>query len=414
MRHLLIGMLTGVTLLSGCSAPPPGLQLGGTREFNSKALKAFKPNLPRGEKERKAVLLSFLPVDDPLEDHIPVYLSALEKTTSDKIYNLAFSDSRGPDNSFFHLLGREKGKAFLSPTQKELTSNDPAVLSGTVAWAYSKYPASFKALSFLGHGGGFMGISSDLTPGNDDYSRVGQMMGIQEFASGLRLGLKGRKLNLIHLHACLMANVEAAYELRDLSGVLFASEDSIGENTRGTMKSAETLNALLQKSDDARWIAKESVIELNPKREAFGYSTASAIDLDRIAEVKQAMNELSRALIAGLKNNREAIAAACESVPEFRDYPESGQRDLLTLCNRLNHGVKDLNIQNAALNVKACLRKAILHNQDSQGEASNGLSIFLPKQGDAGAIARANGEGYSKTRFAHDTLWDEFLQALAK
>lgn len=398
--------------LTGCAtAPSLHLEEGfsAVSAFSAMSPKAFNPSLPRGEKERQAVLFSYLPIDDPLEYHIPPYTRALLNTTSARIYNVALTDAMGPDNTFFHLFGEKKDLSTQS-AEKELTTNDPAVLASSLAWAYSRYPAKLKAFSFLGHGGGFMGISSDLTAGKGGEARVGQLMRLDEFSGALRQGLKGRKLNLIHLHACLMANLEAAYELRDLAQVLFASEDSVGEQETGTEKAAEMLNTLLQSETDPRVIGREVVIRLQPKQETYGYSAATALDLEKIVEVKRAMNTLSQSLIQALPRHEEAIRAALDAVPEFRDYPDSGQRDLWTLCNRLYQGVPDKAVRQAALEVKARLRQALLHARDNQGEAVNGLSIYLPRAGDA--AARMNAQNYGKTRFAHDTLWDEFLGAL--
>lgn len=402
--------------LAGCASIPAALpSLSGGLEAR---MQAFSPALSRGEQERSAVLFSYLPIDDPLQDHIPVYLNAIEETTSDRIYNLALSDAMGADNTLFYRLNTDKtpdilSKAVpLSDSKRELTTNDPAVLASSVAWAYSHYPARLKAFSFLGHGGGFQGIASDLTPEGEDLSRAGTLMGIQEFGSALKTGLKGRRLNLVHLHACLMANLEAAYELRDVADVLLASEDVIGASSQGTEKPTSMLNTLLQQETDPRTLAREYVIRLNPKREPYGYSTASAIDLTSIASVKTAMNSLAGALLHALPLYRDSIASAYEAVPEFRDCPDSGQRDLWTFCNRLYQGVPDPQVKAQALLVKRSLKSVLLHTQDSQADAAQGLSIYMPRLGDAGIVGRLNGANYSKTRFAKDTQWDTFLSEL--
>lgn len=401
--------------LAGCATIPETLpSLTGVEA----RLQSFAPTLLRGEHERAAVLFSYLPIDDPLQDHIPVYLNAIEETTSERIYNLALSDAMGADNTLFYRLQSDHAPEILSSsvplsaTRRELTTNDPATLASSVAWAYSRYPARVKAFSFLGHGGGFQGIASDLTPEGEDASRAGTMMGIQEFGTALKTGLKGRRLSLVHLHACLMANVEAAYELRDTADVLLASEDAIGASSQGTEKPTAILNTLLQQEAEPRILAREYVIRMNPKREPYGYSTASAIDLTEIANVKSALNGLARALIQAMPQHLEAISSAYEAVPEFRDYPDSGQRDLWTFCNRLYQGVPDSQVRAQALMVKKSLRAALLHTQDSQADATQGLSIYMPRLGDAGILGRLNGENYAKTSFAKDSLWDTFLSEL--
>lgn len=402
--------------LAGCGALPQTLpaSVGGDAGALGKALRALAPDLPRGEKQRPVTLLSYLPIDDGLDFHIPFYLNTLERTTSERIYNVAFTDAKGPGNSLLHLVGADKTDKVVSrnaPVAKgvtEVTSNDPETLAKVAAWAYSSYPGEFKAFSYLGHGGGYMGIGTDDTPAAGDKRRF--MFTVDEFGTGLKRGLKGRKLNLIHLHACLMANVEAAYNMRDVAEVLFASQDVVGAHQEGTEKPTEILNTLLQQPNpDARKVAKETVIRVNPRQDPYGYATASAIDLDRIAEVKSAINVLSRDMMAALPTQGAEIKAAYMAVPEFKNYANSGQRDLWTFCNKLA-AVKNPAIQKAALDVKQAMRGALLHTRDNEGAAANGLSIFMPRN--AQALKQAEQFNYAGSRFAKDTQWDEFLEKL--
>lgn len=424
-KWLLAGL--ALTTLTGCmvSSPQPfrainpGLKQSLRRPtfntFNSK-LKTLRPDLPKASQPRQTVLLSYLPIDDGLDFHIPFYLNTLERTTSSRIYNVAFTDANGPGNTFAHLIRADKSNAVVSPKahpskkMTEMTTNSPNVLASVVSWGYSNYPGQFKAFSYLGHGGGYMGIATDNTPGQDGEKMRG-MMGPNEFSAGLKKGLKGRKLDLIHLHACLMANVEAAYDLRGVAKVLFASEDVVGAHQEGTEKPTEILNTLLQQPNpDARRIAREVVIKVRPRQDPYGYATASAIDLDRIQEVKQTINVLSKSLILALPQHKAAIMKAYRSVPELKNYGGTGQRDLWTFLKGLLK-VPHPQVQKEAQAVLQSLRRVLIHTRDKEGKAANGLTIYMP---DHAGQSMMPGFNYKATRFAKDSLWDEFLDKLLK
>jgi hypothetical protein len=207
-----------------------------------------------------------------------------------------------------------------------------------------------------------------------------------------------------------MANIEAAYELRDLASVLFASEDTIGVGDQGTLRSAMALNAALQGEQlDARVIARQAVIQVKPTRKDYGFATASAIDLDRIADVKSALNVLARDLIAALPMHRDEIGYAYQYTPRLDGFETFGQRDLWTFCKLLQR-VGDAAVRRDALAVTATLRLAILHAGDQEGSCANGLSVYMPYR--PADLAEAKAAGYGRSRFAADTLWDEFLSRL--
>ncbi|MBI6545287.1 MAG: hypothetical protein HY692_00745 [Cyanobacteria bacterium NC_groundwater_1444_Ag_S-0.65um_54_12] len=378
-----------------------------------------RPDLPRGKEERSAVLLSYLPIDDPMENHVPVYLNVLERTTSERVYNVAFTDMDGRNNTFAYRIVSDNTERVVSlrsqpaPGITEMTTNNPEVLQGAVTWAYSSYPGKLKAFSYLGHGGGYLGIATDNTPGKEKPpdQAVGTMT-VADFGTAIKKGLKGRKLSIMYLHACLMANLEAAYELRDAAEVLVASEDFVGSELAGTEKSTEIFNSRLQASPaDPRQIGRDVVIQLRARQNSHGFLTATALDLDRIAEIKRSVNSLSRALLIALPQHRSAIATAYESVPNF--YRENktgwrtGQRDLWTFCKRLQQ-VPDRSVQQSALAVVQAIRQALLHTRDGEGDAAQSLSIFMPTKDSM--VDRAD-QAYRATRFARDCAWDEFLAA---
>lgn len=393
--------------------------LQAQRASKSQAFLPLNPTLPGNRAPRPATVLSYLPIDDGLDFHIPFYLNALERTTTSRTHQIAFTDARGPNNTFFHLIQPDTSAQVTSATVppsaqiKEMTTNSPATLASVLAWTFSSYNSPFKAFTYLGHGGGFMGVATDETPGPEGaYETSTGMLKLEDLRQAFQQGLKGRKLDLIHFHACLMANLEAAYSLRGVAKVMFASEDVVGAHQEGTEKPTEIMNTLLQQPQlDPYKVAREVTIQVQARSNPYGFATATSINLDRVTEVKQAMNQLSQALIQALPQHKTAILATYNSVPEFKNAAGTGQRDLWTFAKRLLK-VPAPSVQREAGHLVQSLKQVLIHTRDSEGDSANGLSIFMPPASQAQQYIQAS--GYATTPFAKDSLWDEFLIALAQ
>jgi hypothetical protein len=407
-----LGVLLAALGLIGCGLGQSGAKLvaGGDLAALGSGLRAIAPDLPEAEGERAAVLLSYLPIDDRLEGHIPFYLNALERTTSERIYNLALTDGYQVGDTWALRLSKDASERVVSPRARvrpgveELTTNKAETLAETLAWAYTRYPGRFKAFSYLGHGGGYMGIATDAHPATGEVAP--QMMGLSDFGRGMRAGLKGRKLDWVHLHACLMANVEAAVELEGVAEVLTASEDVVGAHQTGTEKPTEILNTILQGERlDARSMGREMVIQLNPKADPYGYATAVAVDLSQMNRLKSTINQLAQRVIEAMPERSPAIVRAFATVPEFKHAEGTGQRDLWTLCKNLMQ-VGDPAVTKAAEAVIQAQKAAMLHSRDGEGRSANGLSILMQP-------SLAYAPTYKQCRFARETVWLKMLRAIS-
>jgi hypothetical protein len=415
-------------LLGACSSSPLPLQNNLALRSSpalvqslssSGAFLALNPALPAQQDLRQATVLSYLPIDDGLDFHIPFYLNALERTTSARTHQIAFTDANGPNNTFFHLIQPDPSPQIKSPTVppsatiKEMTSNHPNTLASVINYTFSTYPGKFKAFTYLGHGGGFMGVATDNTPGaQGPYASNSGMLRLEDLKSAFQKGLKGKTLDLVHFHGCLMANIEVAYSLRGITRVMFASEDVVGAHQEGTEKPTEIMNTLLQQPNpDPFRIARDVTIQVQARANPYGFATASSINIERIQELKQAMNQLSQALIQALPQNRQAILEAYNSVPEFKEAAGTGQRDLWTFAKHLLN-VPNPYIQKQAGFVIQTMKRVLIHTRDSEGDSANGMSIFMPQVNQASAYMQQF--NYRSTPFAKDTGWDEFLLALSK
>jgi hypothetical protein len=431
IKTLLSATLPLLLSLTACSSQVPlGLntaaRMGSPATLTrfSQPIKPVKAQLPPAKGERPVTMLSYIAMDDQLSQAGVMMLDAMEQSVTDRGYYLAFADLQGADNSFLaYLVNDQKPQqlgsmlSYLDKKTKEVDSNDPATLSQTINWAFSSYPGRVKIFDILAHGGGYFGIGTDDTKVNVNPREI---MTINEFGSAVRTGLKGRQFDVMNFLSCLMGNVEALYELRDLSKVIIASEDSVMATQDTVVDFTRELTRLSAQPLAPQQIGAQMIAYANVRHPETGYSTLAALDMRYMGEFKTSMNVLSNTLLRALAANKPQILAAYDQVPELKNSPNTGQRDLITFLNNLIRLVPNPAVQQSALGVKRVLKQRLMiAAKDKEGIGANGLSIFLPpsKVGptqmppDFGMISNT---GYFKSRFAKETSWDQFIAALLK
>lgn len=415
-------MVALAAAMAGCGT---GLQLGtnalgqGANAL-AQAFKPISPKLPDAGGKRPATFFSYIAMDDKLTPFAIAYLKALELSAGPKVHNVAFADFQGPDSSFmFHVVPSKDTKkldspmSFLRPDWKEVQANDPAVLASTTNWAFSNYEGDFKAMEIFAHGGGYLGLGTDETQPGLSGQDAKQIMSVKEVGDALRKGLKGRKLDFMNMLSCLMASVEYAYELKDVTEVVLASEDSIMATQDSTVEMTALLNQELAKPGvEAKALGKKMAIAADARNPNKGYLTVAAIETARLDEVRRTVNVLTKALMAELKKNPGAVAAAYDAVPKM-EHDSVGQRDLWSFCNEVIRRVPGA--KEEAVAVKGALKKALIHTRDRESTAANGLAIMMPPRGNlAGMLKHPLIQAVAKSKFHQGTGWDEMLAVIAK
>jgi hypothetical protein len=355
------------------------------------------------------------------------------------VHNVVFRDGgENGDSKIYYMEQADRTlstvrnpQSALAPGVGEVQSNNPRVFSQIVEYTFDNYPGRKKYLQIYTHGGGVFGIGCDekqtdlagkVLPQDEQIS----VMRIPAFSEALRQGLKGRQLDLIYFRACLMGNVEALYELRGITKYALASEDvsySV-DNTNLTM--TKQFDDLANQDQEPAAIAKAMAIQAGAKHPQkkdgsfSGYTTFAAVDISKMDELKSAINTLSRALVADMKTESTAIVAAYDAVPTIQGKakPESfsdAMRDFWAFTAELDKRVKDKGVKAAIADARAAQTAAMLHEKDSYGSASNGLSILMPFRADLGKDGKMTKfltGAYQQTRFAKDSAWDDFLQVI--
>jgi len=404
-------------VLSGCGVPAFNLAPGTIGEAGAASLGVprIRPDLPGGKAPRQAMLFSYVAMDDPLTTFAERFLGAIQQSASDRVYNVAFADFQGPDNSFMFDLapGRPAAKSFLLPDRKEVSSNDPRIFAATLDWAVRNYQGEFRALDLFAHGGGAIGFGTDE-------NQLGKgkkfIMSVRDVGDALRAGLKGRRADLVNMLSCLMGNIEYAYELHDVADVLIASQDSIFATSGTTVDFTAELNRQLAlPNPDARRIGRHLGEFADAKNPNSGYATISVVDLTRMNDVARAVGRLSNELLAAMPRHKAEILAAYDGVPHLQYADWLGfNRDLWTFCNLLNRKVESKAVKEAALEAKAALKAALLYTRDREGAAANGLSIAMPdRKGEMSKIWDSPVfQARLQCHFEKRTTWDKFLAAV--
>lgn len=435
LKRLLAGASLAGSLLAGCGMPAapllapgaPGVEATGDISHVASDIAKYRlaetpegilvSQLPDPRREKMATILSYRAMDNDLSGSLKAHLDDLEAAGSSTYANvLALSDADGPDDSFVHYLCQDRTSKLVSPfmwaadplgmaakahSLKEVNTADPRTLEKFVGWGFGHYPGRFKVLDVASHGSGYQGMCMDFTSGYEQ-------MALPAFGAAVKTGLKGRKLDVLNLLACLMASVEVGYEFRETARVMVASEDLLMGGR--VMVYGTSFGKLAARTDweraDAREVARQLVADAQPQVPASGAYTLSAIDLEKIAEVKRSLNVLSNALLANFGPNERRILAAYDGVPVLgKDKGQSSHRDLVRFCRNLQDGVSHPAITQAAKDLEKVCGDAILVSRSKKLErgAAFGLSIYLPDPHEEFNPA------YRQTRLARESAWDEFL-----
>ena len=227
----------------------------------------------------------------------------------------------------------------------------PQALGGALADALESHPSRHTAIVLGGHGAGYLGTKG---------------MSLNEVAEALAQTTRrtGHKTDLLILHSCLMGNLEALRPLAPYAHYALVSENS----------QAPQALALDEKAwqGDARTVGNALVQAASTGR---GVTTQSLIDLSRVEELSQSLEQLAPELEKDPEKTARAFAQ-----PFPLGHSEVAQTTL---------GVSDLGILLHALGddpqVEKChalLRETVVANKATGVDAgAEGLSIRTGTQG---------------------------------
>jgi len=290
--------------------------------------------------------------------------------------------------------------------------SDPKTLTKFIVDGMKKFPSDHVAVILNDHGGGFTGAMADDHDGR--FMSTPQLK--EAFAEAEKI--TGKKVDIIGFDACLMAETEIAYELKDQGKILLASE----ENEGGP---GWTYNDMLGKTmgDSIGMLQKALKQKINVSPEEFAKTvvktnelhqrdipTFSATDLTKMDKLAEATNEFAKAI---LKSDEDrAIKSAISEADSYGGgySPYRDIHDIHHIADLVTKKVSDPELKKAAEGVKEALKDSIIANEaSSQYSGSKGLSMYAPTHSSYGI-----GYNYGELQFAKDTQWDEAMVKIAK
>ena len=252
---------------------------------------------------------------------------------------------------------------------------DPETLSDFIRWCVETCPAKKYALVLWGHGGG--GASGLLI----DELFGGDIMYLYELDQALAGG--GVFFDTLVIDACLMANIETAWNVRNHARWMVASEEAVpGEGSAVSEWLQELVN---HPALDGKWLGRcvcdTTEVKYINKDDDYGKQllTWSVIDLTKIDRLTEAFGQLIRILNDALKDTPKLIPVYTEYIlasPEFDDGRQN-MRDLgCVICNPDIVGTMDNLVLDEAIDA---MTEAVVYVTRGQGRSeARGISFCYP------------------------------------
>ncbi len=275
-------------------------------------------------------------------------------------------------------------------------------LANFIAWGMKNYPAKHYIVLMSDHGAGFLGAEEDR----------GDMLSLPDLKKALDKAAEksGKKPDIVAFDACLMAQAEVAYELKDTARYLISSEEIIGGDGYPYKDILPAIDkSISEGKSDPKTIASvfiENAEKVNKK----STHTLSTIDLKQMKKVARAVDQLA-ADILGSKIDMEQISASFKQAQHFDlrtapSTPYDDYRDLWDLADKLqnNPNIKSRVVKEDLKNLKAAIEKSVVseqHEKDEDYENSHGVSVYAPRR--QKSVRPTLMEEYEKTQFAKDS-----------
>ena len=273
-------------------------------------------------------------------------------------------------------LSRDPDDRIIAETAGPANMGDAGTLAAFVNYCTERFPARHYGLLFWGTGGGpVWGFGSDELNGGDGLllSEMREAMDHTVFKSHARLDWVG-------FDADMMASVENAVLWRDYASCMIASEEveaSCGWNYRflDILNTAPSAAAFADSAvGSCRAYYDENISALHHPD-----LTLSAVDLDRLDRVTNALDTLVQPVMEDLRNGRYSDIRACRDRARFFGVSQAESRetgcDLADIAD-LASAFSDLYPDQADLLYQAC--EGILLARTANMSGTRGLSVYFP------------------------------------
>ncbi|MEM4706927.1 MAG: clostripain-related cysteine peptidase [Candidatus Methanomethylicaceae archaeon] len=320
----------------------------------------------------------------------------------------------------FYLQKDAQSGKINSPIVKNLgqiNSADPQVMANLIKEVIRKFPAENIAIFIDGHGVGWEGTVVDNSSGSE-FMVMSEYMVMSEIREALEKISKelSRKIDVLAF-ASPMAMVEVGYELKDAVKYIVASQQLellkgysyIKSFSKAMVDSIQKIqeNNLLDIKFGAEEFIKSIVNAAN--KYIYRIQTISAVDLDKIQELVNALDLFAQKVLEKIKENKATVDAiriydlVKYTMPSWESFADLKRfMELIIKDETISH-----DIRHKARLVIDSLNNYVITEKHAVYPYSNGVSIELTLCG--GVLP-----DYEETLFAKDTKWDEMLKEIIR
>lgn len=273
----------------------------------------------------------------------------------------------------------------------EANTGNPQTLIDFAIWSMSKFPADKFCLILWDHGAGWSksvdGLRKDVCNDETNYDSIQ----LSELKNALKtITSDGNyKLELLGFDACLMGQIEVAYEVKNYCKYMTASEDSEPGNGwayEGPLSNlVSTPNSITGEQLGALFVSYYTGYQI----------TLSTIDINNLNSLNNAISNLALNLISN--EYRMTVQSVFENV---KKYFESC--DIYNFAELIYDSAYDYNIKNYAEDVMTEIENTVTSEKhDEYNENSHGLCIYLPDY--------YYDSSYDYISFSQNSYWDDLL-----
>lgn len=185
-------------------------------------------------------------------------------------------------------------------TLSEFNTGDPQVLVDFAGWATANYPAERYMLVIWNHGGGWYedtrrwikkrNIAYDDGSQGDSIDNAELVVALSSIKQMI-----GKNLDILGMDACLMAQLEVAYQIRDFVNIMIGSEEE--EPTDGWPYDA-ILDAIVRNPGIDPILLSRIIVDsyINSYQDTGEHVTQSAVNLQKLDPVLSAFFDFADAL----------------------------------------------------------------------------------------------------------------------
>ena len=352
--------------------------------------------------EKEWTLLIYLSADNNLSRYMKTIVQRLQKIRPNKMVNVVIQyDGDQLNDSSRLIISGNKTISVVSGIEYDM--GDPSTLADFVAWGLRSFPAKRHALFVSAHGRGILNLavndgsfkgddSQTLASSPDDSAK--SYMHEEDMARALENVLQGEKFDLFVYNSCLMGNFEVLQALKPIAHYAIASEYMITIQVDQTLTKQEaagipfnsTLKALNRSPKMEAKTLGETIVSFwqSSYEDFFSYSwgrekkelypaTLALFDLDQIALIEQALQDLSSKILASDITTFDRIFYQLLKTPTIQGDHYIDLGNLMQAIYHATHFSEAKIIENLLSNNSFILKRSLINV-----DATAGVSILFP------------------------------------